>query len=698
MISESQDRPGAATVAVLAAFLVGAGAVGASSVLSSAAPRVLVAVVLVVAGWAVARLANDLYGRLPVALGDRVLRGIGTSFVVLGAYLLGLALLTAAVPESPAAVVLLVYGVPALALLAMSTVGMRAWASGAGAILPMLAVLLLVAYDAGAAVVSVSMVVVAAVLAVVVVRSPAESTLGDLASAASAMAASFAFGAGTSPFGSLGTTQTGGAAGTGEGLTGGAQAAVAGGALLVATVVLVLAVLRWDLAGGVLAGSVFTMPPVLLRTDLLFGTWPAGTQVVLVAVPVLAALVALVAIRSYGFRRALVSVPAALRSDPVDEPVDDEVPADDADSGSAAPAEPVDDAGAEPGGGLSDTGALVGAADGARRVSDAVSAAACAVVVAAAAVAFVALAMPVFGWEPRAQGSVAVLVLVGVSALAYWLPGTPGAAGAVVALLGMELASPWLRLLTAGSMNVSTTEQVITGVVDLAAAGALVWFLVRRHPRVGVYAAAAYALAGSAAAFLGSLLFDPGYLSGQGEPFATEWAPVLIVGLPLLLLAIPAAAVAFGSRAAVGQAVGAVVVAAAGFLPLKVLVGEFATSGGDGLPAGYALQVSLAPLTPSDWLMTSAVLRSVTGPALVALVAMVLVAFVLAASLARRPHAPLAAAVTLLLLSAVQVSLLTALATWSADEAETLGWVLGAVAVASALVAVGVSASAMRRT
>ena len=83
---------------------------------------------------------------------------------------------------------------------------------------------------------------------------------------------------------------------------------------------------------------------------------------------------------------------------------------------------------------------------------------------------------------------------------------------------------------------------------------------------------------------------------------------------------------------------------------------------------------------------------------MVAVIAMVLVALVLAASLARRPHAPLAAAITLLLLSTVQASLLTALSLWSADEAETLGWVLGGTALVAAVVAAAVTAAAARRT
>ncbi|HEX2130622.1 MAG TPA: hypothetical protein VHH15_03615 [Actinophytocola sp.] len=418
---------------------------------------------------------------------------------------------------------------------------------------------------------------------------------------------------------------------------------MAAGALLVAVVVLLVAVLRRDLAAGVLAASLFTVPPVLLLTDSPFGTRPAATQIALVAVPAATALVAVAALRSHHFRRTLT---ATLRRE---EPDDERTP----------------------------------------RPSDATSAAACAVVVAAAAVVFVVVGMPVFGWEARAQGVIALLVLVGAAALAYWLPPrAPGAAAAVVALLGLALTSPWVRLLSGGRVDVGTAEQVTTGAVDLVAAGVLAWLLVRRHRHPGVYAAAAYPLAAAAAACLGSILFDPGH-SG---PFAGGWAPVVILTLPLLLLAIPAAAVAFGRHAATGQAVGAVVLAAAGFLPMKLMVGEFAGHGADG----YVLRLSLSPLTPTDWLMISAALRQITGPALVAVIVMVLVAFVLVASLARRPSAPLAAAAALLLLSAVQASLLTALSEWSPDEAETLGWALGAGALVAVLVAVAAGRQAHR--
>ncbi|GAB3449661.1 hypothetical protein [Actinophytocola sediminis] len=706
---DRQDAPAAAIVTVLAAFVVGVGAVGASSVLSSAALRVLLALALIGVGWAVTTLASDRSDSAASVLGERVLRGIGTSLVVLGAYLLGLAVLTASVPDelgesgpSAVTVVLLVYGIPALALLAVVTTRMRVWAVGVGVILPMLLALLLGVAEVGPDAVSITMLVLSTVLTAIVLRAPAVSSWGDVASAAAAMSASFAFGAGTSPFGSLGTTQFGGTATVdGAGLTGGAQAVVTGLALVVGVVLLVLAVLRRDLASGVLVGSMFAMPPVLMQLGMTMGTWQRSTQVALIAVPALVALIAMVALRSYRFRRVLVSLPRALRepaphTSPSPATATQTGPAD----GSPLPANTPDDQNPVPGSAGSGTEPALGSAagpvtesgTGPAAISDAVTAAAFAVVLAAAAVVFVVLAMPVLSWDMRLQGVVALLVLVGVGALAHWLPGTAGAAAAVVALLGLALASPWARLLTSGVVGIDSGALVVIGVLDLVAACALVWLLVRRHRRTSVVAASAYLLLGSMAAFLGSLLYAPVVRGGPGAQYLSDWQPVLIVALPLLLLAIPAAVLAFGRWASASQAVGAVVLAAGGFLPMKVLSGEFV----DG-DAGYALQASLSPLTPTDWLGASFALRTVTGPVLVAVIALVLVGFVLVASLAGRPFAPLAAAVSLLLLAAVQASLLTALSEWSADEAETLGWALGAGALAAALIAVIVGGRAARR-
>jgi hypothetical protein len=648
----------------LAAFLVGAGALAVSSVLGSDLVRLGVAVVLIFGGWWVSRAARNLEQPAPLALGAHVLRGVGTAYLVLGAYLGGLAILTAAMPDgpvfpgesvgpSPAVVVLLVYGVPTLALLAVATTGIRAWTAGAGAALPMLTVLLMADAGASTAVVSVTMLLVGAALAVVVLRT--HGWWADLAAAAAAMATSFAFGAGSSPFGTLGATQLAGTPETGPvgQLPPGALIAVLAGALLVASVLLLVAVVRRDLAGGVLAGSIFAMPPVLLSTWVPPGArWPTEAIVALAGVPALVAVIAVIAIRTPRVRGAIV---AALPTEPSGEDADDEAH---------------------------------------RSRSAAIATAACAVVVAAAAVVFVVLALPVLGWAQWAQGAVALVVLFGAAALGYWLPATPGAAGSIVALLGLGLASPWARLLAGSWMGASQADRIITGVLDLGAAAALAWFLTRRHPHPGVYAAAAYTLAGSGAAFLGSLMFDAGSLATGAPPFSGTLAPVTIVALPLILLGAGAVVATARGRIRTGQAVGAVAVAAAGFVPLKVLVGQFT----GGSVQGYALQFALNPLTPTDWLQTSMAFRDVTGPALVAVVVMVLLALVLATSLVTRPSAPLAGAVALLLLAAVQSSLLSALAAGTPDDAQVLGQVLGGLAIVVAAIAVATGVNAARRT
>ncbi len=306
---------------------------------------------------------------------------------------------------------------------------------------------------------------------------------------------------------------------------------------------------------------------------------------------------------------------------------------------------------------------------------------------------FVVCAVPAFGWDQHVRGAVTLVALVAAAALGYWLPAGPGAAGSVVALLGLGLASPWELLILSSWSRDALSERIATGVLDLASAAALAFFLTRRHPRTGVFAAAAYALAGAAAAFLGLLLFDADNLAAGPTPFRGELGPVAIVALPLVLLSLAAVVALFRGHLAVGQAVGAVALAAGGFVPLKVLVGQFA----GGSVHGYALQYALNPLTPTDWLQTSSAFREVTGPALAAVLVMVALALVLAASLAARPSAPLAGAVALLLLAGVQSSLLTVLSSGTAADAETLGQVLGGVALLVAVVAGATAVTAARR-
>ncbi|MGH3878581.1 MAG: hypothetical protein ACRDSK_16240 [Actinophytocola sp.] len=711
--AERPRAPIAAAVVVVAALHTGAGAVAVSSVLSSDLVRVLIALVLLLGGWWVSRRARDRHNPATLAIGSHVLRGVGTSYVVLGAYLAGFALLTSSIPDvpvfssedagpSPTATVLMVYGLPAIALLAVATTGMRAWTAGAGAILPMIAVLLLANGGASAATVSVTMLVVGLVLAVVVVRAPGGAAWGNLASAAAAMATSFAFGAGTSPFGTLGATQLAGAAGSSPSGTLGAGAliAVLAGALLVAAILLLTAVARRDLAGGVLVAAIFTMPPVFLSTWLPpQSRWPTEAMVALAGAPALVALVAMAAIRSRRIRDALIAAlpaPAPRPAKPpitIDPPVDGDQPPDTDPTAPPSGAHPADSPPPpdfEPAG-SDQTQRPTPYPRTPRRPSSAIAAAACAVIVATAAVVFVVLALPVFGWDMRAQGAVALLVLVGAAALAYWLPATPGAAGAIVALLGLGLASPWGRLLGGDWASASQADRIIIGVLEIGVAVALAVVLTRRHPRPGVYAAAAYTLAGSLAAFLGALLFDPVDLGPSDRN--DDFVAIVILVLPLLLLGLAAAVALLRGRIAIGQAVGAVVFAAAGFLPLKVLAGAFSDGGVDG----FALQFALTPLTPTDWLGLSVAFDDGTGPTLVAALVMVLLALAMATSLATRPHAPLAGAVALLLLAAVQTSLLTVLDASSAEDAALLGQVLGGLSALTAVIAVATAANAARR-
>jgi len=733
---ENPRAPAASAFVVLAALLAGAGALAVSSVSGSGFLRLAIAVVLVGGGYWVTRSVRDGQQPFALAIGRPVLRGIGTSYVLLGAYLGGLALLTASIPDgavidgdsagpSPTVVILMVYGIPALALLALATTGMRAWTAAAGALLPMIAVLLMAQAGAATAVVSVTMLVVAAALTVVVTRIPADETWGNLASAAAAMATSFAFGAGSSPFGTLGTTQLAGAPESGPAgqLSAGALIVVLGGSLLIAAFLVLLAIARHDLAGGLLAGSIFTLPPVLLSTWLPPGSrWPTEAVVALAGAPALIALVAVLAIRLPDFREAIIAVLprrdrlAATnpeRRNPPQDPEPGPIIDSSSDPQAGPPAEPTAGPGTEstrvpldpavdPEDGPQDdpaaetpadpTAETVHRGDWPRRPSSAIAAAACAVIVAAAAVAFVVLAVPVLAWTPWVQGAVALVVLVGVGALGYWLPTTPGAAASIVALLGLGLASPWARLLS-GSLG-GNAERLVAGVLDLLGAAALAWFLVRRHPRTGVFAAAAYTLAGSGAALLGSFLLNADYLTTGGPPFDSEYAPVAIVALPLLLLGLAACVALMRGHLEVGQTVGAVVFAAAGFVPLKVLVGQF-TGGG---VEGYALQFALNPLTPTDWLQVSGAFREVTGPALAAVLIMLALALAAATSLAARPSAALAGAVVLLLLAATQTALLTVLSTGTSDDAALLGQVLGGLAAVVAVIGVATAFAAARRT
>lgn len=630
---------GTAAFAVIGALLAGAGAVALSAAFTVNLLRLLLAVVLVAVGWAIHQRGTAREHPVTRALGHWTLRGIGGSLAVLGAYLTGLAVLTMAASgglfDDPGSgtvlvVVLLVYGVPALALLVLATTGTRAWTAGAGAITAMLVVLVMIAANASVAAVSITMLVVAIALMVVVLRAPAESVWGNVAAAAGAMAAGYALGAGTSPFGTVGAGQAGtqvvdsSPAGALDGAVGGVVLALA---LVVTAVLVLVAVLRRDVAGGILAGSVFTTIPFFAGPNSMIVT-ARWVGVALVALVVVAALLAA---RLPDVRARCTGLIAAARS-------------------AGAPA-----------------------------------AAACGAVIAVALVVLVVQTLQLFAFELWVQGLIGLALLLVAGALAYALPGTAGAAAAVAVLVGLQLFPVWPRVLLA-FWEGSRVGHVLSAILGFVTAIAAAWLFMARHRRVAVYAAAAYVLAGSSAFFLGALA------AGAHVDPSEDGATVAVVAmvLPLFLIGVAAAVATRSPRfVAYGQAVGAVVLAAGGFLPMKVLLSEVIDTG-DGMTE-FALLNGLRALTPTDAGLAWAV-RETTEPVIIALVVMVVLALVLAASVARRPSAVLAGGAALALLGGTQLAVFAA----ALEGAQSVAWTIGVVGLLVGVVAAGAAFAAGR--
>jgi hypothetical protein len=221
-------------------------------------------------------------------------RAIGTGLLVFGVHLLGVALTGVAAPRDRAGVALLLTGLTALAALGLAVTRMRVWLVVAGVLVPVTAVAAFVPAGAGRTGVSAALLVVAVLFTAVVVAAPRGAAWGDLAGAAAATAATFAFGAGSAPVGALfrlpwvafeaGPPPHG----------------LAAAAFLVAVVLVLLAVARRDPATGLLAALVVTQPAAT-----------SAPVVLPVLVPV--AVVALVAVRVPAVRSALAAVPVALR-------------------------------------------------------------------------------------------------------------------------------------------------------------------------------------------------------------------------------------------------------------------------------------------------------------------------------------------------------------------------------------------------
>jgi hypothetical protein len=592
--------------APLAALLFGATGMTAMAAVPSGVATLLVAVVVAIVGIALA------------SVGRPVTRGAGVGLTVLGAHFVGIAV--PSVTGTPSAepvrylVYLLALGLPLIAMVAFAVRGMLAPATGAGLLLPMVALQVreigLMDVSAGsrnATATAVGMLVGAVLLTVIVVAAPARAWWGHLAGVAAATSATVAFGMGTSPVVALITFQWPLVAGPGIAPTYGWQVAVMTGALAVAAVLVLLAAVRRDVVTGLVAATVFAAPVVDALVWVILDRpvpAPALTHVALAAPLAVMTLVALLAVRVPAVRAALASVPVALRG---------------------------------------------------RTLSSATTAAYAAAVAACALVAFTVQALPALGVGGRTQGALILAGLLVAGALAHFLPAPAGAAAGVVTLVGFLVAQPWALLLNSSA---SVPVEVVT-------AAFVVWVLVRRHPRVGVFAAAAYLVLGTLARLLGWVVG----LSGDPAPGRT--GPLVVLLLPLLVVGLPAAVFAWRDRnAPVAQAVGAVVLGSAMYLPMKQFLLAYVT------PELFVEGID--PFAPTDAMAATQHLREFGWPVALVLVAL---ALVLVASVVRRPSTALAVTAALLVFCVGRVA-----GSLVADVA-VLAWVLGALAVASAAVA-----------
>ncbi|WP_143446879.1 hypothetical protein [Kibdelosporangium aridum] len=652
-VPANDDRPHSPAIAgfaAVAAALVGVAAVMLYGWTSEEGWHLLITLSMIIAGALIARPANDPDVRRTWVLGRWVLTGIGAAGVVLGAYLAGFALVDLSIPDGPffgsqrpelpppVVILLMLYGVPLIALIILAVRGLTAGLVGIGVVTPVLAVSIMGVAGANASVIALSSLVVA--IACVPMALLSKTRWGSLTILIGLMAASFAVGAGVSPFGSLATSTNRPATKATEAAVGtlpeGLVPVVLVLALGAAAVLLALAVSRQDVASGLVGAALFSVPPAyLLIPTLMTGEGVhVSRSLALAAIPLAVLLVALIAWRASALRDV---VARALR-----------LPA----------------------------------------VHPAVFAAAAGV----AAVTLTVYSLPAFGLPGRVSGVITLAVLAAAAVLAVRLPGLPGAVLAAVTLVALQLGAPWLRLINGdrGFQNGFVDWQIaaIVGlIVAVAAAVVLVW----RHRQAGVWAAAAYLLAGAMANVLWALLGADRLSSFSRDG---DFTAITVLVLPLLVLGVPAAVAALRGSAA-GQAVGTVLVAAGAFIPLNVLVSEL-PSGGDS-PTDVALQFSFAPFTPTN---VEGVARLLDPGAwtLAGVLVMLLLALVLLASTARRASAPLAATITLAVLVAGQVAVVSVGREWGVDVTDSMlgifagvAVVLGAVAMFAVVTRTGVS-------
>ncbi len=502
-------------LAITGAMLLGVGALLLFAWSSQGWLKALVVLALFAAGIAINGNRTD-YGddRVTRALGDDVKVGIGASATFVGAYLIGPLVLSFydSLPQ-PAVVILLIFGFPLLALLRFVSRDMAVGSIGAALLLPVLGAVLLAQAGTGVATIALVALLVSVALFAVVLAMPRNWDLAQPVSVFGATAASFAVGAGTSSVGMLTAQQADTAV---PALPPAPRVAVLAVGLLVAVGFGLVALARHHLASGLIAGSTVAVPPASLligHSYRIHDSTPA--VVVMIALPVLAAVIAVIALLVPDTRRLLrLALPPHQR-----------------------PARPVV--------GASALRAVLGVA-----------------------LVLVAQVIPLIGYAYVTHGVIMVVLFVAGVTLAWWVPATPGAVLACVVLVELGLDAPWWRL--AADVTDTRAGLIVVALVGLVVTAGVAVLLVLRHRGAGVFAAAGYALAGALASALGAFV-----TTGDLAAVVRLIGPLVLLGVPAAVCALRAR----GPLLSAGQAVGAVLLAAGGFALARLLLPVTNTSG-----------------------------------------------------------------------------------------------------------------------
>ncbi|PPK64391.1 hypothetical protein V5P93_001787 [Actinokineospora auranticolor] len=576
----------AARLAVVAAGVLGVGAVTLYNRLSGPGERLVLLIAVIAVGAAVWRSP-----RMAVAVGSRLSAGIGAGAVYVGAQLLGPVLVVSALERgqrgpSVWVVVVLIYLPVLVALVALAVARRVAGVVGLAVLLPTLALMLLVVGEVSQLTITLTMLGIALVGLAVALRAPDESSRDRYRFGATlgAVAAAGVVGSGVLPFSAITDPDSALRVFKGAALDNGPRVAAVVVGLLIAVVLAVLAVLRRDVMSGVVAAAPLLVPQV----ELLSGRGSDETLVVVAVFPVVVAVVAL----------AGALLPAA-------RAVADRV------AGWLRP------------GGATSRPALVAVA-------------------VAALLSFTTSALPVLRWEPRLGTAVAVAVCALAVVTALRLPGMPGVLVATLALLGLSWSGSvyWLVV----GINIELQWLTVLGaVLGLVVAVVVTWLLVRAHRHPAVVVAAAYLLVGRVAQVLWEAV-HPSYNDLFGGLEAQE-ADAVTMFLPLIVLGVVGVVVVARGRTpfavASGQGMAVLAVGAVGVALLSVLAG-FATRFNS---ARAELEANLSPFTPTKVQLAS---NSPDDPGVVTLVVVLCVlalAIAAATTAAKRPSAALAAAV-----------------------------------------------------